>query len=381
MREGTFWAHFRANFWVNGLCTIMVLAGLGAGAIGTAIDFDCWTSTATTLLAKVNYGGGSIIFGICTLCFAASASRLWRERRILFGLLAFLILIGFSTISMVGIIGSNTKERLVPYEQGQARLASEQEATRQTNALHKDYVDKQLAYLQERGRVATGPQSKQAAYSSANEAFGSIEIKPEPVLSTREDPIAQAIHSLHPDWPIATIILVTGVAWGVALKLAEMFLVGFGVGQWQTRARISGASPVQAVAEPDDGTGGLPALPSAEIIHPPQFAREPEPIVLAAPTQLDLDVDEHMTSRELVREFWKMETRPSPGARLGASVVYRAYLSWCEENDYSGVTQQLFGRISGQFVPRHQAANYTYLDRALLRQDDETGQIDSLQVA
>lgn len=384
MRDSTFLAHLRANFWLYALSTVMILAGIGAGIIGTAIDFDVWTSTATTPLAKMNYGGGSIIFGICTLTFAACASRLWRDHRVIFGGAAFLVLVGFSLVSMVGIVGSGTKERLVPYAEGQAELLAKQEAVRQTNALQKSYVDKQLAYLQERGRQAKGPQSKQAAYTSASETFGSLEVKPEPVLATRKDPIAEAINSLRPDWHIETIILVTSVAWGIALKLAEMLLIGFGVAMWPKAPARAESAPAAKETAPEVVRIETPpeAAPVASnIIHPPQFAGK-APVAEIAPEpedvspELQLEVREHLTEVEQVNEFWATQTRPAPAASIGVTAMYKHYCGWAAENDLRPVSQKKFGTIAsnnGIVRDKRDTSCWKYVGHAIVSDGQEAG--------
>lgn len=382
MRNDTFGAHFRANFWLYALSTVMVLAGIAAGVIGTLIDYDVWTSTATTPLAKINYGGGSIIFGICTLTFAACASRLWRDHRVVFGISAFLVLIGFSLVSMVGIVGSGTKERLVPYAEGQAELLAKQEAVRQTNALQKSYVDNQLTYLQERGRAAKGPQSKQAAYTSASETFGSLEVKPVPVLATRKDPIAEAINSLRPEWPIETIILVTSVGWGVALKLAEMLLIGFGVAMWPKAPAKTESLPAAKIEPPVTEEKPEPAPVDSNVIHPPQFAAkapvaeiapEPEPEDDVSP-ELQFEVREHMTEVEQVNEFWDTQTRPAPAARIGVTSMYEIYCRWAAANDLRPVKQKKFGMVAtarGIERDKRDTSAWAYVGRAVVGQEHD----------
>lgn len=376
--DTTFGAHLRANFWLYVLSTVMVLAGVAAGVIGTAIDFDVWTSTATTPLAEINYGGGSIIFGVCTLTFAACASRLWRDHRVIFGFSALLVLLGFSVVSMVGIVGSGTKERLVPYTEGQAELLAKQEAIRQTNALQKSYVDKQLAYLQERGRQAKGPQSKQAAYTSASETFGALEVKPEPVLAARKDPIAEAINSLHPEWSIESIILVTSVAWGIALKLAEMLLIGFGVAMWP-KAPLPRKE--EAVPTADNLSEVQDVRPSAEIIRPEQFTKTSQPkaedkeeaAVEALATDLFGDVQEHMTDVAAIEQFWGTQTRPAPVARIAAKAMYTAYCGWAASKSLRPASAQMFGRVASRLGMERDKTNpsqWAYVGRALIDVDD-----------
>lgn len=367
----------RENFGTKLLCSLLILCGFGAFCIKTMVEFDYWYSVGNSFLAKVEYGGGSIVFSMITFLFAAVVASQWRKGKLsnfMIGAFAAVILTSFAGVGITSIIGFGSRERIVPYAQAKAdRDFALQEYT-EAKTIKKDREDSQIKFLRAEASRLKKPANKQAAYDAlGNATFGTTEIIAPPKLATVSDPQAEAIQRLRPDWEIESIQFWTTFAWGIALYVAEIVCMGFGVALWPApQPRTKAAIPVADKDEDDD-------RPSAEIIRPEQFAARPAPAMAAeepvVDRELDLAVDEVLTTVEQIEEFWKTQTRPAAAARIQASTMYRAYTAWCGGQEINPASQQLFGRESkklGYDKDKSNKSAWFYVGRALIGSEHES---------
>lgn len=408
--ETPFW---RQTLGVRVLCTALFLVGLAAFAIATMLDVDYWVSVARSDLAKWEYGGGSVVFRSVSFLFAAVVAYQWRKggvSGVVMGVFAGIVLLSFASIGMSSVLGFGARERIVPYEQAKADAAFTQKQFERAQARQEKLEDaaiaqqkqdkaRMFAFLEKQASRTKYVRSKQAAYDAMGQAALTApsfktEVVAAPQIDVPHDPQAEAIASFLAlfGWTvtIAAIQLATTAAFGIGLIIAEMVCMGFAVAMWPKAPEPR--EIVRTEAEPDGGTvlkateaaaGGVPA--SAEIIHPPQF-QQPATATAEDSQQSELfhDIDEHLTQREGVEQFWEEATRPAAAARIGATTMYHAYRAWCEKQarPLEPVTQRKFGMISGTLVDKDDSSNkgWFYLGRALVH-ESAAGEAELLMVA
>ena len=412
-KERPFW---RQTLGARVLCSALFVVGLAAFLIATAIDVDYWWNVARSDLAKLEYAGGSIVFRSVSFLFAGVVAYQCRRGTLsgwAMGGFAALVLVSFASIGMSSVLGFGSRERIVPYEQAQANAVAQQDAFVEAKArqlkLENEMIARQrklqddnIKFLQKQASNSRRSTTRQLSYDALGQAtfgpapeFKTVVIEA-PTIKAASDPQAEAIHKLVPDWSIASIQLWTTAAFGIGLIIAEMVCMGFAVGMWpKAPVPTAESEPKGRKEEPDIETvvGVEAPAKSAEIIHPAQFSHPArasiveEPVETLAQSELFGDVEEHMSQMESIKAFWEQGTRRARAARIGASAMYRAYQTWCEDRKMIPVTQRKFGLESGVLaddlnLEKDTSSNkaWFYLGRAIVL-DQEGGEPELLMAA
>jgi hypothetical protein len=375
--------HIRENFGRYLLCLLLMAAGIGAFIIATMADVDYWTSVAQSDLAKIEYGGGAVIFRTVTFLFACVVALQWRHGQLKSSTLAGFVLTAFALFGMVSIVGFNARERIAPTLEADARLAAEKTAQAKSEALSLELREGQIAFLREQAeKVRKHPKAAQSAYDALGSAtFGTISVKPEPTEKIT-DPLAASLHFVYPAISVKGWQFITAIAWGIGLIIAEMMCMGFAVGMWPRHLALQVANVEQdvpdggtvldpfrgAIDTAKEGTGGAPS----NVVRP-EFKRPATEAPQASLFADDDDLDMRLSEVEGIEEFWQTRTRAASAATIGCRSMYRHYVDWATENDLDPASQQKFGRVLTDLGAHRDTTSrhWTYVGRALIVGDDD----------
>lgn len=385
-------SHIGRNFGRYLLCGLLMVIGISAFGLATLVDYDYWTSQAKSDLARIEYGGGAIVFRSITFLFACVAAvklrdKLWGQA---FG--AGLVLFVFAAIGMTSIIGFGARERMVPQMQADAKYEARKDALAQAQVKADDIRNKQTKFLQDQARAAPGPQSRGVAYDALSRAtqLVTIETADEPVKDIT-DPQAAALNAIVPNISINNWQIITTVAWGISFIVGEMVCMGFAI---TMLPRYVAAAAEATLVTMTEGGGGEPV--AANVVYP-DFNRlsqpqkrpvtaeldvagamavpAPKPARAAAQGDLLADIDEVMRPAELVKAFWDNKTVPQGRAKIGATTAFEAYCDYCKEIGEQASKQKRFGIESAKYGIAREAlknsARYYYLGRAIVGEDGQ----------
>lgn len=377
---------------------------LGLLALGLTVTGNAWfgMSLADDPTTQYWQGGTAIYIDVMVAALAGACGFLFSKRRFVASTFVGLLAVLFAIASTASLIGLGATERIAKAKSIEMANVAAKEATTDKNVFAAGAHERNLSWLR---KEASNPNlSRTERRELRQELMTAIKegapITAPQIAAPMADPQAEFL-SAQTGIPADRLQMIA------VASLAMLLIVGKGICFWLSGFLSSGpkvsAQPLSianapqalplsnvplenkdiddergeltllhksaAVEQFDDAENASPQSSTLSLPNPPQTSDEERlSEVQRLGAAIRDDVNRHVFDRTILAQFMAERTRPQKGHRVSASDLYGAYVLYANKNNYSVLSQNLFGRLCTdaglQRISNRRAMEY--LDLALV---------------
>jgi hypothetical protein len=354
---------------------------LGASALALTVTGNAWfgMSLADDPTTQYWQGGTAVYIDIMVAALAGACGFLVSRRRFASGIFVGLLALIFAVASTASLIGLGATERIAKAKSIEMANAAAKEATADKNVFAAGAHERNLSWLR---KEASNLNLGRAERRELRQELMTALKEGAPVIAPRTtapmaDPQAEFL-SAQTGIPVDRLQMIA------IASLAILLIVGKGVCFWLSGYLASGPKvserPLSIANEEHslplsnvpienksienergaltlvDNSGDVEQFEDEEntpqqsstlsLPNPPQISdEERDSEVRRLGTMIREDVNRHTFDRTILAQFLAERTRTKAGGRVSAADLYGAYIIYARKNNYSVLSQNLFGRL------------------------------------